>query len=105
MEDQILGYSYAGKWKGRCAYRNSFEATVYLSSDHVGNGIGSAPCGKLLAALKPLGIHMAIGSIALPNEANVRLHEKKGFEKAAHFEDVGFKFNRWIDVGYWQRIL
>jgi len=43
--------------------------------------------------------------IALPNEASVRLHEKLGFEKASHFKEVGFKFDQWIDVGYWQKML
>ena len=43
--------------------------------------------------------------IALPNEASVALHEKFGMRKVAHFAEVGFKFGRWIDVGYWQRTL
>lgn len=46
-----------------------------------------------------------MGGIALPNEASVGLHEKLGFKKVAHFNEVGFKFDQWIDVGYWQRIL
>jgi phosphinothricin acetyltransferase len=49
--------------------------------------------------------HTVIGGIALPNEASVALHEKFGFRQAAHYREVGFKFGRWIDVGYWQRIL
>jgi phosphinothricin acetyltransferase len=48
---------------------------------------------------------VAIGGIALPNDASIKLHEKMGFLKVAQFKEVGFKFNRWIDVGYWQRIL
>jgi phosphinothricin acetyltransferase len=47
--------------------------------------------------------HTIIGGIALPNEASVRLHEKCGFKKVAHFLEVGRKFDRWIDVGFWQR--
>jgi len=46
-----------------------------------------------------------MGGIALPNDASVRFHEKFGFKKVAHFREVGFKFNRWIDVAYWQRTL
>ena len=46
-----------------------------------------------------------MGGIALPNEASVGLHEKLGFKKVAHFNEVGFKFDQWIDVGYWQLIL
>jgi L-amino acid N-acyltransferase YncA len=51
------------------------------------------------------GTHAVIGGVALPNEASLRLHQKFGFEKVAHFKEVGFKFDRWIDVTYWQLIL
>jgi phosphinothricin acetyltransferase len=50
------------------------------------------------------GLHSMIGGISLPNDASVALHEKLGMHKAAHFRQVGFKFGRWIDVGYWQRL-
>ena len=46
-----------------------------------------------------------MGGIALPNDASVALHEKFGFRKVAHFREPGVKFGRWIDVGYWQRVL
>jgi len=59
----------------------------------------------LLTALKSHGLHVAIGGIALPNEASVALHEKCGFNKVAHFAEVGFKFGKWIDVGYWEKLL
>ncbi len=44
-----------------------------------------------------------IGGIALPNKASVILHERLGFRKVAHFKKVGYKFGRWIDVGYWEK--
>jgi phosphinothricin acetyltransferase len=78
---------------------------VYLAPEHGNRGIGSALYAELLAALRGSGLHAAIGGIALPNDASVALHEKFGFKKVAHFEQTGFKFNRWIDVGYWQLIL
>jgi L-amino acid N-acyltransferase YncA len=102
---EIVGFAYASKWKGRCAYRFSTEVTVYVNPDHVGYGIGSRLYSQLLPALKDREIHVAIGGIALPNEVSISFHEKFGFTKVAHFKEVGFKFNRWIDVGYWQRIL
>lgn len=98
----VVGFAYADGWKGRCAYRYSAEVTVYLDPAQGGRGIGSKLYGELLPALKQRGIHVAIGGIALPNPASVRLHERCGFSKVAHFTEVGFKFERWIDVGYWQ---
>ena len=50
-------------------------------------------------------MHSVIGGISLPNEASVRLHEKLGFKKIGQFDEVGYKFDRWIDVGYWQLLL
>ncbi len=49
--------------------------------------------------------HTLLGGIALPNEASIALHEKCGFEKMAPLKEAGWKFSRWIDVGYWELIL
>lgn len=104
-QGEILGYAYATGWKSRCAYRNSVETSVYIRQGHLGKGIGKALYQNLLTRLKDLKIHAIIGGIALPNEASVILHERFGFEKVAHFKEVGYKFERWIDVGYWELIL
>lgn len=104
-EDQVVGYAYAGRWHSRYAYRFSAESTVYLDTESRGLGIGSCLYKELLRILRDKGIHTVIGGIALPNEASVALHEKLGFEKAAHYAEVGFKFERRIDVGYWQKLL
>jgi phosphinothricin acetyltransferase len=101
----VVGYAYATKWRTRPAYRQSVEVTVYVASDRRRRGIGSVLYDSLLDELRDHGIHAAIGGIALPNPASVALQEKFGFEKVAHFAEVGFKFGKWIDVGYWQRIL
>ena len=101
----VLGYAYASKWKGRCAYALSVEVTVYISSSAHGKGVGSALYKSLFEQLKTKKYHVAIAGISLPNEASIRLHEKFGMKKVAHFEEIGFKFNQWIDVGYWQVVL
>jgi L-amino acid N-acyltransferase YncA len=99
----VAGFAYGNKWKARAAYKFASEVTVYVRSGLGATGIGSALYGDLMRRLKDKGLHTAIGGIALPNEASVKLHEKLGFRKVAHFEQVGFKFNRWVDVAYWQR--
>jgi L-amino acid N-acyltransferase YncA len=55
--------------------------------------------------MKGLSFHSLIGGIAFPNDASISLHEKLNFKKVAHFEQVGFKMNRWVDVGYWELLL
>lgn len=104
-EDAILGYAYASKWKGRFAYRFSVESTVYLSKDATGRGIGYHLYKTLIDRLASLSYHTVIGGIALPNPASIALHEKMGFKKVAHFKEVGWKLDRWVDVGYWELIL
>ena len=102
---EIVGYAYASNWKRRYGYRFSVEVTVYLDPACARQGIGSTLYKHLLPILKAAGIRVAIGGIALPNDASVLLHEKFGFEKVAHFKAVGIKFGQWIDVGYWQLFL
>jgi phosphinothricin acetyltransferase len=104
-DGEIVGYAYATKWRVRHAYRFSVETSVYLSPQHAGKGAGTALYTALLDMLRTAGCHLAIGGIAQPNPASVALHEKMGYRKAAHFGEVGFKFGRWIDVGYWERRL
>jgi phosphinothricin acetyltransferase len=102
---EILGYAYAAPWKTRSAYRFSVEITVYVAVHSVGRGIGSMLYGGLFSTLETLPVHAVIGGIALPNDPSIALHEKFELKKVAHFQQVGFKFNRWVDVGYWERIL
>lgn len=101
-DGRILGYAYASQWNGRCAYKYAVESTVYLEQSAHSRGLGSKLYAELLKQLKDRNYHVVIGGIALPNDASIGLHEKFCFEKVAHFKEVGYKFNRWVDVGYWQ---
>lgn len=105
QEANVCGYAYAGKWRTRSAYRFSVETSIYLAPHMVQRGLGRSLYEALLQELPALGIHAVIGGIALPNDASVTLHEKLGFKKVAHLEEVGFKLGRWVDVGYWQKTL
>ena len=102
---KVLGYAYASGWKSRCSYRFSLETTVYLDKEATGRGLGTMLYSALIDALRPTKTHALIGGVALPNEGSVALHEKLGFQKIAHFKEVGWKFDQWIDVGYWELIL
>lgn len=96
------GYAYANRWRPRAAYRHSVESTIYLARNFQRQGIGTQLYTELIARLRAQGIHQMIGGVALPNPGSVALHERLGFRKVAHFAEVGRKFDRWIDVGYWQ---
>ena len=98
----VAGYAYASKWKGRCAYRFAVETTIYLDPDTTGDGLGTKLYAELVDAVRAASMTTAIGGIALPNDASIRLHERLGFRKVGHFERVGYKHDTWVDVGYWQ---
>ncbi len=98
----VIGYAYATRWRARAAYRHSVESSVYLAPAAVGRGIGRSLYQRLLERLRADGLHTVIGGAALPNPASVALHEALGFTQVAHLREVGRKFDRWIDVGYWQ---
>lgn len=104
-EGRILGYAYANKWKSRCAYKKSLETTIYLDPEFSGRGIGTELYERLVKEIAELEYHTVIGGIALPNDPSIRPHEKLGFKKIGHFEEVGNKFGKFIDVGYWQKKL
>jgi L-amino acid N-acyltransferase YncA len=101
----INGYAYASTWQIRSAYRFSVESTIYLQPDIIRTGVGIRLYESLISELKNLSIRSVVGGIALPNENSVALHERLGFLKVAHFKEVGWKFDQWIDVGYWQLLL
>lgn len=102
---EVLGYAYAAHWHERSAYRHSAETTIYLRPDVVGRRIGLGLYEALLSNLRTRRLHAVIGGIALPNPASVALHEKLGFRPIGTLKEVGWKFERWIDVGYWQLVL
>ncbi|WP_341503925.1 arsinothricin resistance N-acetyltransferase ArsN1 family B [Gallaecimonas sp. GXIMD4217] len=102
---QVLGYAYASPWKARAAYRHSVEITVYLAPSAGGRGLGTRLYRALFKVLAAGQVHAVMAGIALPNPASVALHEKLGLSQVAHFQQVGRKFDRWIDVGYWQLLL
>ena len=83
----------------------SVAARCRRASDAMGRGLGTKLYDALLRELAQRGFHCAMGGIALPNAGSVALHERMGFAKVAHFREVGWKLGRWIDVGYWQRML
>lgn len=105
LDGEIAGYAYADRYKEREAYRASVELSVYVGSSFKDLGIGTALYEVLIPLLASQKCHALMAGISLPNDASVKLHEKFGFKKVAHFSEVGRKFDRWIDVGYWELLI
>lgn len=102
---EVIGYAYGHQFRARSAYRHSVEVSVYIKEGFNGQGIATLLYERLFPEISRRGFHAIIAGISLPNEASVKLHEKFGMVQVAHFKEVGFKFGKWIDTGYWQVII
>jgi L-amino acid N-acyltransferase YncA len=98
----VVGYAYYGAFRARAAYDHSVETTIYLAENVTGRGLGRELYRALIASARDRGYRELIGVIALPNPASVALHETLGFLPIGVFPRVGYKFGRYIDVGFWQ---
>lgn len=104
-EGQVIGYTYADMWKEKTAYRYTVETSIYLDPEHLGKGIGSKLKQAMINELRKRGFHTVISAISLPNPASIAMCEKFGFQKVGQLKEIGYKFDEWIDVGYWQLLL
>jgi len=97
----VAGYSRAAPWKTRDAYRHTVESSVYVDPRFQRRGHGRRLYQALLAELRGRQVHVVLAGIALPNPPSIALHERLGFTPCGVMREVGWKFGRWVDVGYW----
>ena len=96
--------AYAVPYRPRPAYDLTRETSVYLAPGARAAGVGTALYGELLRRVDADGIHTCLAVIAQPNSASEALHTASGFERVGALREVGRKFDRWIDIAWWQRL-
>lgn len=101
-ENEIAGYCFLTKYKDRPAYNRTAEIALYLSPDFQGHGIGKAALNKMITVAGEAGLKNLLGIITGGNNTSIRLFESSGFQKCAHFKNVGEKFNQILDVVAYQ---
>lgn len=101
----VLGYAYAGAHRSRGAYQWSVDVSAYVHEEERRQGVGRALYTSLFAILALQGFYNACAGIALPNPASVGMHESVGFRPVGVYRAVGYKFDAWHDVGWWQLTL
>lgn len=104
-QDRVVGWSALNPFHARMGYRFTSENSVYVASDCRGRGVGKLLLGPLIDAGKERGLHAIIAAIDADNSVSIRLHAGFGFEKVGHFKQTGFKFGRWLDVVYMEKLL
>jgi len=102
---RVVGWSALNPFHARYGYRFTAENSVYVAADMRGKGVGKVLLGPLVEGAKIRGLHAIIAAIDADNEASIRLHAGFGFEKVGHFKQTGFKFGRWLDVVYMERLV
>ncbi|REK22690.1 MAG: N-acetyltransferase [Actinobacteria bacterium] len=102
IEGEIVGYAYATAFRARPAYDTTRETTVYVRGDHRGSGVGHELMAALIAQLRGSGCHTVVAGITVPNPPSVALHERLGFRHVGTFHEVGRKFDRWLDVAFYE---
>jgi L-amino acid N-acyltransferase YncA len=102
----VVGYTYAGPWKDRAAYRHTVEDAIYLAPGARGRGLGRTLLEALLDACADAGVHQVVAVVADTGDpTSTRLHARCGFREVGRLERVGFKHGRWVDTVLMQRSL
>jgi L-amino acid N-acyltransferase len=101
----IVGLASYGPFRSWPGYRHTVENSVYIAERARKLGVGAQLLAALVERAREAGLHTMIAAIDGDNEASKRLHEKLGFTKVAHLQEVGRKFNRWLDLTLYQRLL
>jgi len=102
---RVVGWSALNPFHARKGYQFTSENSVYVAADMRGRGLGKLLLAPLIEGAKQRGLHAIIAAIDADNEASIRLHAAFGFEKVGHFKQTGYKFNRWLDVVYMERLV
>jgi L-amino acid N-acyltransferase YncA len=104
-QDLTIGYALLTQHKNKQAYEVTAEITIYIDPDYLGKGIGTHAIRFLETKAKELGFHTLVATICTENERSIRLFERLGYEKCAHFKEIGYKFNRWLDIASYQKTI
>ncbi|WP_129045594.1 GNAT family N-acetyltransferase [Companilactobacillus metriopterae] len=101
----ILGYAYAHYYGERAAYNWTVEVSIYLSENASGKGIGTKLYRSLEEELTKQKVINIVACVTEENIGSIRFHEKLGFKNIGTFEKVGYKFNKWLDVVWFEKVI
>lgn len=101
----VLGFGSFGEFRTSPCYRYSVEHSVHVRADSRGRGVGRALVTALLDRAASMQMHVMIGGIDADNAFSLGLHDSLGFEVVGHFREVGYKFGRWLDLKFLQRLI
>lgn len=101
----LLGFASYGTFRAWPAYKYTVEHSIYVHRDHRGRGVGRSLLQALIERATMRQLHVLVGGVDVGNTASIRLHERLGFTHAGTIRQAGFKFGRWLDLAFYQRLL
>jgi phosphinothricin acetyltransferase len=104
-ENKIAGFCTYGHFRAWPAYKFTVESSVHIHADFRGKGIAKQLMQTLIAFAKAQGLHAMIAGIDADNKTSIALHKKLGFEITGNLKQVGYKFDRWLDLTFMELIL
>ena len=105
IDGKVLGWGSLSQFHRRAAYQNTVENSIYIHHEHRRKGLGAAILAHQIRRAREIGHHTILAIIDSDQAGSIGLHERFGFSRAAHLKQLGFKFNRWLDVVYMQLLL
>ena len=102
---EVAGFASFGDFRAWPGYRFTVEHSIHIHADRRGQGVGKELMLALIPRARTAGKHVLIAGVDAANEASIRFHERLGFNRVAHFHEVGFKFGRWLDLVFLELIL
>ncbi|KPU93210.1 acetyltransferase [Variovorax paradoxus] len=104
-DGRLMGFASYGSFRAFPAYKYTVEHSVYVDAADRGKGLGRTLLEAIVAEAQAREVHVLVGAIDAQNAGSIALHERLGFEHAGTVRQAGFKFGRWLDVAFYQRIL
>jgi L-amino acid N-acyltransferase len=101
----LLGFASYGPFRAWPAYKYTVENGIYIHRDHRGKGLGRLLMRELIARARAQEVHVIVAGIDMENAASIALHQSRGFAHAGTIRHAGFKFGRWLNLGFYELLL
>jgi phosphinothricin acetyltransferase len=105
LQGRAIGWAALSDHRPRGGYLHTVENSIYVHPGHVGRGLGQRLLHKVIDDATRHGFHVIVAGVCTESQASLALHERAGYQRVAHFREIGRKFDRWLDVVYLQRFL
>lgn len=104
-DGEALGFASFGSFRDRPAYARTVEHSVYVAAAARGRGVGRRLLDAIVEAARARELHAMIGGVDAANEGSLAFHRAAGFVEAGRLREVGWKFGRWLDLIFMQKLL